>query len=244
MLTLLTPSLRPLCRRLFRRARSLRRSQSGLAMVEFAVSLPVLLGLGLVGLETANYALAHLRISNIAATVADNAARVRDSIDEGDVTELLIGGLMTGRTIDFEANGRIILSSLEPTPDGTKQWIRWQRCDGDFARTSSFGRPLQANGTAITNGTEIYQTDRTTPSTTPSSPTASTMTAMGVAGKQIAAQAGTAVMVVEVVYRYQPLMANSLLSGTELHYLSAFNVRQRTNQSITNGGRSTPAMCS
>lgn len=228
---------------LCRMARSLRHSDSGLAMVEFAISLPVLLTLGLVGLETANYALAHLRISNIAATVADNAARVRDSIDESDINELMLGGLQTGDSIDFENHGRIILSSLEPSSDGKKQWIHWQRCDGDLNRQSTFGKPLDKNGAAITNGTEIYKADRVTASALPSVETKSTMTAMGVAGNQIAAQAGTAVMVVEVVYQYQPLVKGSLLDGKELHYLSAFNVRQRTDQTLHNSGKITPLSC-
>ena len=74
---------------------------SGLALIEFAFSLPVLLTLGLFGLETANFAMAHLRVSNIAMLTADNAARVRDSIDEADVIELFTGAKMTGASIDF-----------------------------------------------------------------------------------------------------------------------------------------------
>ena len=60
-----------------------------------------LLTLGLVGLETANFAMAHLRVSNIAMLTADNAARVRDSIDEADVIELFTGAKMTGDSIKF-----------------------------------------------------------------------------------------------------------------------------------------------
>ena len=116
-------------------AARLRGCESGLAFVEFAMSLPVLVTLGLVGLETANLAMAHLRVSNIAMLTADNAARVRDSIDEANVIELLTGAKMTGDSIRFRQNGRIILSSVEPNTAGaggtsTGQWIRWQRCDG------------------------------------------------------------------------------------------------------------------
>ena len=57
----------------------LRRSKSGLALTEFAFSLPVLLALGLYGFETANLAIGHMRISNMAMLTADNAARVRES---------------------------------------------------------------------------------------------------------------------------------------------------------------------
>jgi hypothetical protein len=227
----------------FRRAISIGRCESGLAMIEFALALPVLLTLCLFGLETANYAMAHLRVSNIAVLAADNAARVRDSIDEADVIEVLIGAKMTGDGIDFAQNGRIILSDLEETPTGSKQWIRWQRCDGAMNVTSSYGRPLTASGTPIVNATEIYATDRIATSASPSSPAMATMTAMGPPANQITAQAGTAVMMVEVVYQYQPIIPNSFLSGRIIRYESAFNVRQRVNQQLNNSGRITPRAC-
>lgn len=232
--------LRP---RLLRGAASLGRCTSGVAFTEFALALPVLLTLGLFGLETANYAMAHLRVSNIAMLTADNAGRVRDVIDEADVVEVLIGSKITGDGIDFAQNGRIILSDLEPAPTGSRQWIRWQRCDGAMNVTSSYGRPITATGSVIVNGTEIYNADRTTASANPSSPTLSTMTAMGPAGKQIAAQGGSAVMMVEVVYRYQPIIPHSFLAGQIIRYESAFNVRQRSNQSLNNAGRIAPRSC-
>lgn len=222
-------------------ARSLRGCTSGLALTEFAMSLPVLLALGLFGLETANYAMAHARISNIAMLTADNAARVRDSIDEADIVELFTGAKMTGDGIDFAENGRIVLSSLEN--DGTRQWIRWQRCDGQLNVAPSYGRPLTAAGAQIANGTEIFAADRVTPSSNPSSPNQSTLTGMGPPGEQITAQSGTAVMMVEISYDYQPIIPNSFLEGVRIRYESAFNVRQRTNQSITNAGRINPRRC-
>lgn len=215
--------------------RRLVRSTSGVALTEFAMSLPVLLMLGLAGLETANYVLAHLRVSNIASLTADNASRVRGSIDESDIAELFTGALMAGESIDFAQHGRIILSDLEvSTSNPARQWIRWQRCAGDKVVQSSYGRPLAANGNVITNGAER---------TRPSSEAASTMTAMGPTGNQIAAQSGTAVMVAEVVYDYQPIVSDSLLGPLQIKYLSAFNVRQRTNQVLNNSGNLTPASC-
>jgi hypothetical protein len=57
---------------------------------------------------------------------------------------------------------------------------------------------------------------------------------MGPTGNQIAATPGTAVMFVEVVYDYQPIVANRLLGTQTLRYTSAFNVRQRTDQALKN----------
>ncbi|MGE3396569.1 MAG: pilus assembly protein [Sphingomonas sp.] len=227
-------------------SRSLRECTSGLALTEFAFSVPILLTLGLFGLETANFAMAHLRISNIATMTADNAARIRDSIDEADIVELFTGAKMTGTGINFAQNGRIILSDLEQTPTGGNQWIRWQRCDGALSYTNpeTRWRPRTAGGAAITNGTEIYLADRQTFNTsTPSSPAATpTFASMGT-GTTIAAAPSTAVMVVEVVYNYQPIIPNSFLSGRQIRYQSAFNVRQRTDQALRNLGRITPRSC-
>lgn len=234
----------PLIRRLRYTAADLGRCESGLALTEFAFSLPVLLTLCMAGLETANFAMAHLRVSNVATLAADNAARVRDSIDEADVVQLMTGAKMSAANIDFARNGRIILSDLEAAnADGSRQWIRWQRCDGQLNVAPRYGRPLTAGGTAIVNGTEFFRTDRTTTSNNPSSPDQSTMTGMGPANNRVASAPGTAVMVVEVVYRYQPIIPNGLLDNREIRYQTAFNVRQRTDQTLRNAGQITPRSC-
>lgn len=223
---------------------SLRDCTSGLALTEFAMSVPVLLTLGLFGLETANFAMAHLRVSNIAQMTADNAARIRDSIDESDVVELFTGAKMTGASINFAQNGRIILSDLEMSPiNSARQWIRWQRCDGALNIAPAYGRPITAVGANITNATEVYGTDRQTPSVLPSSWLLSSLVNIGSSSSPITAQSGTAVMLVEVVYTYQPIIPNSFLAGRRIRYESAFNVRQRTDQSLRNVGRITPRRC-
>ncbi len=222
-------------------ASRLRECESGLALVEFGASLPVLLTLGLFGLETANLAMAHLRVSNIAMMTADSAARVRDSIDEADVIEVFTGAKMTGDGIRFAQNGRIILSSIEanddsdgnnggatscdpsnPGPNGQNciptQWIRWQRCDGPKVFTSRYG----PQGYGLNNSNLPY---------------------VGSSADRIGAQTGTAVMVVEVSYNYQPIIPNSFLQNRVIEYESAFNVRQRTNQQLNNAGNATPRNC-
>ena len=216
------PVLAPL-KRASRLARRLRGNSRGMAFVEFAMSLPVLMTLVLVGLETANLAMAHLRISNIAMLTADNAARVRDSIDEANVIELLTGSKMSGDSIRFRQNGRIILSSIEPNTAGssgatTGQWIRWQRCDGRKNVVSRYG--LQGAG----------QNN-------------ATIQAVGPVGNQISASSGTAIMMVEVTYDYQPIVSNAIFGPRTIRYESAFNVRQRTNQVLSNQGSVTARTC-
>ena len=129
-----------------RAARRLIHDRQGLALVEFAYSLPVILLLGLTGLELANLAVTNMRLSQSAMHIADNASRIGHSdsltakrVYEGDINDLFIGvNLQAGSQIDLYEHGRVILSSLEQNDDGG-QWIHWQRCMGKKNVQSAYG---------------------------------------------------------------------------------------------------------
>ncbi|CCA89978.1 conserved hypothetical protein (plasmid) [Novosphingobium sp. PP1Y] len=202
----------PLCvKRLI--AASLARRE-GLAMIEFAFAFPVFALVVLGGLETVHLAMAHMRVNQIAITVADNAGRVRTAIDETNINEVFAGADLVGKSLGFASNGRIVLSSLQPNEQsGTRkgQMINWQRCHGNLSVDPRYGR----------EGAGKYD--------------ASLVDGMGGTGRQIQAAEGTAVMFVEVTYRYDPLISGVLGSGPQfIRYESAFNVRERTNQDISN----------
>lgn len=184
------------------------------AMLEFAFILPILLLMILGGLEIAQLAMAHMRVSQIAITVADNAGRTRTGIDEANIYELFSGAKLVGKSISFEDNGRIVLSSLEPngqTDANQGQVINWQRCYGALNIPSRYG--VEGDGaedSSLADG-------------------------LGKEGHEIQSAGGTAVMFAEVTYHYQPLVSGILGWGMQtLRYESAFNVRERTNQEITN----------
>ena len=127
--------------RAFALLRRLGRDQRGLAYLEFALIGPILLFLTLAGLELVNYAMAYLRVNQIATTVADNAGRVTTGIDEANVYELFAGAETIGEPMEFEDNGRVVLSSLQD--NGKKggnqgQMINCQRCWGDLNVVSAY----------------------------------------------------------------------------------------------------------
>lgn len=190
------------------------RSSDGMGLVEFSLFLPILITILFAGAELVNYVFAHMRVNQIAMTVSDNAGRVRSVIDESNIYEIFAGAQLVGGNLDFANNGRIVLSSLEPnaqTGSNNGQMINWQRCYGSLAVTPSYG----TQGTGRTNG--------------------SLTTGMGQAGNRITSADGTAVMFVEVTYRYTPIMfARFMENNTTMRYEAAFNVRERTNQNITN----------
>jgi hypothetical protein len=189
----------------------------GAALVEFALTLPVLLLMGLGGLEAASFGIACLRVSQIAMTTADNAGRVRNQITEADINELMTGAKFVGAGIDFAENGRIILSSLEPNgqtaASGKKGYmIRWQRCTGKMAQVSAYG--VEGKG----------ETD-------------SSLKGMGPDPTKLLVPAdGTAVMYVEVAYTYQPVVGGRWINERTIKAERAFNVRQRTDQVLKPGG--------
>ena len=127
---------------------SLGRDQRGISMVEFGLCLPFLVAVGMTGIEITNMASASMQVSQIAVSVADNASRlgqtdnsaVAPSVGEADVDAVMFGAMRQGASLDFQQNGRIILSSLEVDPaDPAVQYIHWQRCAGDMSAESSYG---------------------------------------------------------------------------------------------------------
>jgi Flp pilus assembly protein TadG len=195
------------------------RNQSGLAMVEFALSLPILMTLGIGFVELSQYAHAHMRVSQIALSVADNAGRINQSIDVTDVDAIMIGARVAGESIGFAQNGRVILSMIEQNGQAspnTGQKISWQRCFGQLNVTSSYG--VETDG--ATNATYVN--------------------GFGPTGRKIAAQDLSGVMFVEVVYNYQPIfpVGNTLvasLQADKIRAIAAYPVRDRTDNVLKNG---------
>jgi hypothetical protein len=182
----------------------LRDCTSGVAMVEFAFSAPIVLSLGLMGTETANFTITHMQISQIAMQVADNTSRVGEQdvlvarkVYENDINEALVGAEKLGDRFAVFENGRIIVSSLQMNADGG-QWIAWQRCRGAKNFVSEYGtQGTGASGTGFN----------------------------GMGSPRIRASSGTAVMFVEVSYTYQPITPIDFFGPTEIEYTAAFNIR-------------------
>lgn len=212
-----------------RSLRSLGRDRSGLALLEFALSLPVVLGLGCYGLEISNLALLNLRISQIALNLADNASRVGTfsslqtlQLREVDMNDVLQAARYQGSSINLTTNGRIIVSSLENVQqsyDSTPtQRIHWQRCIGlkgsiaaDAAYNSSYGTTLVNDGT-----------DATAPNDGTLAPNG-----MGDTGSMVTAPAASGVMFVEINYLTKPLFGTWLSAPARIHYIASYIVRDR-----------------
>ncbi|WP_423602664.1 TadE/TadG family type IV pilus assembly protein [Sphingomonas sp. MS122] len=197
--------------------RRLGRDTSGLALLEFAFGMPVVLLMSLTGAELTNYIITKMRISQIALQLADNAARIGSGsqleskkIYESDINDLLAGADFQSGELKLFTNGRVIISSVEPhATTANKYRIRWQRCKGNKTTwTSSYGNPTSAT---LVDG-------------------------VGPAGRQVIAPPRGVAMFVEVRYQYQPLIKSSLSPTSEINEIASMMVRDaRDTTGGTNG---------
>ncbi|NIJ18524.1 hypothetical protein FHS95_000193 [Sphingomonas naasensis] len=191
--------------------RRLGKDESGLALLEFAFSLPIFLTMALTGAELTNYITTRMRVSQVALQLADNAARIGSgapiaskTITEADINDLLTGAGLQASELDLYRKGRVIISSLEPdTAAGHtgKFMIRWQRCRGSAAHPSGYGVAGANN-----------------------------LTGIGPGNKAVPPPNGVA-MFAEVFYTYQPLIKTSLSPSTTMTETASMMVRDRRDTS-------------
>lgn len=185
----------------------LRTCCTGLAATEFALTFPIILTLGLTGLEMCNRTIVTMQVNQIAVQLADNASRIGDQsmlldqrIYESDMQDLFYGAeLQAGQSLELYGRGRVIISSLEVVPNTTNQYIHWQRCMGQLNASSTYGN----EGDGLSGG----------------------FPGMGPPGEEVQAFPDEAVMFVELFYEYEPLIGNPFGSPTRIHSRASFTVR-------------------
>lgn len=230
----------------------LKRNESGLAMVEFAVSLPFFLGLTIGGVELANYASVVMQLNQITLHTADSAARIgsntptgNKTISEAQIKDVFEGALREGdriavggshsyvdpvtNVLSIRGNTRIILSSFEevsPFSASVPRYrVRWQRCTGTAGfYTSNYGTKA----------------------------TATSVTGIGPAGRQVTPPPGGVVMFVELQYYFKPMIVNGFTRMTDhtITQIASMVVREKRDlvgptgsDGIYNAENVTPATC-
>ena len=211
-----------------RSLRDLARNKDAIMLIEFAYSLPVLMLLAFGSIELANLAIANMRVSQIAMTVADNLSRAKQSVPLGlpqlrevDINDALLGAkIQGGGNLNILSQGRIIVSSLQQDGAG-KQKIFWQRCKGLLNKTSDYG--------------DEGATEGTTPG----------FTGMGPGANKVKADAGSAIVFAEVTYKYEPLVGEWALGAFTIRREAAFYVRDDRDltQVYNPNPTATPSAC-
>jgi hypothetical protein len=200
--------------------RRLSRDASGVALLEFGLSLPLVMAIGIYGAEYANLAVMNMKISQIALNLSDNASRVgiastlsQQQLREYDINDVFQASRLQGRPIKLIPNARITLSSLEADALGVQR-IHWQRCLGNRTGQgwdSSYGTTSASAGSddSIANAGTLAPFG------------------MGPASRKVTAPPNSGVMFVEINYAYQPLFSARILGTQVIRYTASYVVRDR-----------------
>ena len=198
---------------LLRRTRALGRDTSGLALLEFAFTMPILLAMSLTGAELTNYIVTRMRVSQMALHLADNAARIGSGsqleakkITEADINDLFTGAQLQSGELDLRLNGRVILTDLEPTASGASTYkIGWKRCYGAKLDYIPKYPPATANKASLDG--------------------------IGPNGRKTIAPDSGVAMFVELFYVYKPLVQSSLAPSADMIEIASMMVRDRRDTS-------------
>jgi Flp pilus assembly protein TadG len=126
-------------RSLPRLAHALATDRSGVAMLEFALMLPLFLGFVLTGIEVANYVLANNRTQRLAAMTADLVSQSgvgTIGATEGEMYDLFSAIDLTAQPFDIRNHGRVVITSVKGTDNNNDRAVEnrilWQRFDGNY----------------------------------------------------------------------------------------------------------------
>ena len=114
------------------------RADGGLAYLEFALVLPVLMTLFLGGVEVSRYILINQKVDKTATTMSDLIAQAT-TMSTGELDQLMEAVQHLMEPYDFSQDGLIIVTSVRK-PSGSSAQVRWQYSGGGtLSRTSLIG---------------------------------------------------------------------------------------------------------
>lgn len=118
---------------------SLLKSTEGVAMVEFALVLPILLIMFLNGYEMNRYLIVHQKVEKVAYTVTDVVTQ-SSALTISQLNQILSAATELMNPYSFTNDGVVILSSIYQSGTTNPPIIRWQYTGGgSLAKTSLIG---------------------------------------------------------------------------------------------------------
>lgn len=209
-----------------RDAAKLIRSERGVTIVEFALALPLVILIGMGGIEFMTYVLAHQKLERISAVTADAIARNTIAPSEKTFVDTLSAAGRVGAPFRVNEVGRTIITGVIGIRENgaVRNKIVWQRCGGGLAGVESgIGREWTktadyADGPSVTLPREIELLQN-----------------------QMA-------VISEVSYRYEPLISLTAIAGAPADRIirqhSVFVARGRPFPNITPSEKVEAARCS
>ena len=129
------------------RLRRFARNERGVAAVEFALVLPIVVLLLLGCFEVPRYVMVIQRLARTSAGVSDLVAQADEPMTANQMTDIFTAGGIMMQPYDVVANGKIYVSSIN-NPSGTGVILTWQRNNSGTVGTAS---KLGAEGTNPTS---------------------------------------------------------------------------------------------
>lgn len=194
--------------------KKLKNNQKGIALIEFAIILPVVVVLFLGCVDVVIYVVAHQKISRAAYTMSNLLTQMDQGLTESQVNDMILALNQVSNPYDIENNGKAVMTAIIGNGvDGSAPStlsVAWKRCFGTVAGLGTYGAP----GTTVSQSAIPVNTIVTT--------------------KQI-------LIITEISYQYTPIISFLPLSGT-ISYRSFFRPRRGTIQNIIADG-ATPRVC-
>lgn len=123
--------------------RSLIRHRRGVAFLEFALGLPLFLGVTMTSIEFGNYVMATNRVQRMAAMMSDLVAQSGTGeigISEKQVYDLFNAIDLTAKPYDLRNHGRVVITGVQGTDQNNDRSIEsrilWQRFDGAYTQAA------------------------------------------------------------------------------------------------------------
>ncbi|MEX6723610.1 TadE/TadG family type IV pilus assembly protein [Parapedomonas caeni] len=129
----------------------------GVAMVEFALMLPISMTLFLGGVEGARYVLLHQKVARVAQTMADLTAQSPVGVMESQISNLFLSANMISDPYNILTDGRVFISAIKGGAPSIGNTIIWQRCDGAFGAASSVIGSSDNKDVTLPDGTELEE---------------------------------------------------------------------------------------
>ncbi len=140
-----------------------RQGERGVAAVEFALVLPILLVLLLSGLDLTRYMLYHQKVDRITYTVSDLVSQ-NQSVSVPLMNDMVLAAGQIMQPFTFGNNGVVIVTSVYKDPAQTYPTIRWQyKGGGGLVRNSKIGivngTPTLPGGLTLNNKDNVIITE-------------------------------------------------------------------------------------
>jgi Flp pilus assembly protein TadG len=187
----MTP-MRALRTRLARRTRRFGRDRRGVAAIEFALIVPILVVLALGCFEVPRLVLTWQRISRTSSGIADLVAQADDPLTSNQMRDIFTAGGLMMQPYSLYANGTVVVNSINNPSTTTGVTITWRQSCGQTVNSQQNGKFGSVGGTPNGNF-----------------PTALLPTL------------NNEVLTAEVYFRYQPVFATVIYTGSTF-YLAAY----------------------